>query len=443
MSEPSVGAQPVAAPPRHLLVGLSREQLLAALSSMLCARAVDDRLWQLGRQGKAHFVMNPSLKARACPWRDRRICLRDVRLHDGSPAKHTNVLSSDGVGMTSAATRHTAEGGLSGAVRLVRMPTGRTAARRVARIDQHNGNTNALCLVVDKGAELRERPAMQLSALLPFSPHPRANTLEVFKADRPLRAFGSRNNAFADRVVHVLCKAAFLSGKLFQAPSCRLRSARLEFGTQPPMAIAYVVDHAAAVVRSVRIAGDVGHTQVNPKHVVNVLGVGFLNRARHQQILVAAMEQQITLTLARLEQCLLAFATHERDGLPPVERPDRDGRVRQGEREDAVVVGDTGKWAKRAPGLFVELVGVADLGKRPHRHLSRQAKRLAHLLIAQLLKRKLAKGATRPRAGADVVAGSIRNLKRVLQGVGLFRGRLQFQLCCQFHIVKYSTEVRG
>jgi hypothetical protein len=53
--------------------------------------------------------------------------LRDVRLHDGSPAEHTNVLSSDCVGMTSAATRHTTQGGLIGAIRLVRRVAGRTS----------------------------------------------------------------------------------------------------------------------------------------------------------------------------------------------------------------------------------------------------------------------------------------------------------------------------
>ncbi|MEN9936822.1 MAG: hypothetical protein RLZZ387_3401 [Chloroflexota bacterium] len=73
--------------------------------------------------------------------------LRDVRLHDGSPAEHTNVLSSDCVGMTSAATRRTAEGCLVGAVSLVCMPAGRTAARGVARIDRHHGNVDPLRLV--------------------------------------------------------------------------------------------------------------------------------------------------------------------------------------------------------------------------------------------------------------------------------------------------------
>jgi hypothetical protein len=129
-----------------------------------------------------------------------------VRLHDDSPAERTNVPGSDCVGMTSAATRDTAEGGLVRAVGLVGIPAGRTAARGIARIDEYDTNTSPPRLVVDKAAELSERPAMQLSTLLPPSPHPRADALEVLKADRPLCAFGSLNDAFADRVVHIFGK---------------------------------------------------------------------------------------------------------------------------------------------------------------------------------------------------------------------------------------------
>src|SRR5215208_3004939 len=37
--------------------GLSNEQLLDGLRGMIGARTVDDRLWLLSRQGKAHFVI--------------------------------------------------------------------------------------------------------------------------------------------------------------------------------------------------------------------------------------------------------------------------------------------------------------------------------------------------------------------------------------------------
>ena len=334
--------------------------------------------------------MNPRLKAVGLSLARTLCVLRDVRLHDRSPAKNTNVLSSDCVGMTSAAARHTTERGLIGAIGLIRMPTSRTAARGIARIDQHDSNTCLLCFVADKGTELSERPAMQLSALLPPSPHPRANALQFFKADRPLCAFGSLDDALADRVVHIPCEAALLAGKLLQPPPCRFGTQFLKFRSQPPMTIPHIVHHSAAVDGSIRVAGDVCGTEIDPKHVVNVLGVKLLNLARHQQIPLAAMEQQIAFTLPSSKHRPLTFAADERDGLASVKCPDRDGRIGQGEREDAVIVGNAGKRAKRTLGLLVQFVGIPDFGKRPHDHLRRQAKRFANVLIAQLLKRELA-----------------------------------------------------
>ena len=45
------------ASPLHEVLGLSNEKLLDGLRGMIRARAVDDRLWLLSRQGKAHFVI--------------------------------------------------------------------------------------------------------------------------------------------------------------------------------------------------------------------------------------------------------------------------------------------------------------------------------------------------------------------------------------------------
>ena len=100
--------------------------------------------------------MNPRLMPVGLSLARTPCVLRDVRLHDGSPAKYTNVLSSDCIGMTSAATRHTTKGGLIRTIRPARRVAGRTAARGVARIDQHHGNTGPLCFVADKAAELVE-----------------------------------------------------------------------------------------------------------------------------------------------------------------------------------------------------------------------------------------------------------------------------------------------
>jgi 2-oxoisovalerate dehydrogenase E1 component alpha subunit len=49
--------QPGVGVPPHEALGLSPDRVIAALRGMLLAREVDDRLWLLSRQGKAHFVI--------------------------------------------------------------------------------------------------------------------------------------------------------------------------------------------------------------------------------------------------------------------------------------------------------------------------------------------------------------------------------------------------
>jgi transcriptional activator len=40
---------------------------------------------------------------------------------------------------------------------------------------------------------------------------------------------------------------------------------------------------------AIQVAGDIRHAQINPKHVVNILGVGCFDIARHQQIPVTTL----------------------------------------------------------------------------------------------------------------------------------------------------------
>ncbi len=56
---------------RHEQLGLTPDQLTRALYGMLLSRAVDDRLWLLSRQGKAHFVITAAGHEAAqfgCAW---------------------------------------------------------------------------------------------------------------------------------------------------------------------------------------------------------------------------------------------------------------------------------------------------------------------------------------------------------------------------------------
>jgi len=159
---------------------------------------------------------------------------------------------------------------------------------------------------------------MQNGALRLPSPDPRANALEVFKRNPTLRALSLPNDAFADRVVHVLGKAILLSGQLAQPPLCRQGTLLLKPISEPPLAVAHAFHRTPAVDHAVRVGGDIRHAQVDPDHIVDILGVGFLDLAHREQIPCTTHQRQVDLTALRLEQGPLACATDEGDGLSPI-----------------------------------------------------------------------------------------------------------------------------
>lgn len=71
-----------------------------------------------------------------------------------------------------------------------------------------------------------------------------------------------------------------------------------------------------------------------------------------------------------------------------------------------------------------------------------EAEALAHLLVAALLQRELAKRAGVPGYVADRVARRVGRLKRAPQGVSLLRCRLQLELGDQLHRWNSNTPVR-
>lgn len=216
---------------------------------------------------------------------------------------------------------------------------------------------------------MKERPAMQDGALRLPSPHRRANMLEVFKCNRALRALSLPYQALADRVVGVFGEAGFLTRQSPKPSLCRQRTFFLEPVSQATMSVTHVLDGAAAVNRAVRVR-----------------------------------RKQIACTLARCAHLALPLAADKRDGLPTVECPDRHLRLRQGKRQDAVVIGDARQWAERALDLRIPRVGAPDLCQRPDRHLRRQAELRAYLRVTALLKRQLAKDARFPGHIADEAA---------------------------------------
>src|SRR5262252_1744658 len=99
----------------------------------------------------------------------------------GRPGPRTDVPGRDEIGMRSVPARATLEFALALAIGLLAVPAERASSTGVPRVDIDHGNTRQFGLVVDKTAELEERPSREPIALLAApSGNPLAYALEVF-----------------------------------------------------------------------------------------------------------------------------------------------------------------------------------------------------------------------------------------------------------------------
>ena len=97
---------------------------------------------------------------------------------------------------------------LSLAVLLVAMPALAARPGRVARIDRDHGHARPQRLVLDKAAQLAERPTRQPIARFPApSPDPLPDARQFLDGNPACGAFGGVHDALADAVVDVLVSA--------------------------------------------------------------------------------------------------------------------------------------------------------------------------------------------------------------------------------------------
>ncbi len=319
------------------------------------------------------------------------------------------------------------------AVGLVDMPTRWTRSARVARIDKDNRHTSKRCLVADKPLQLCKRPRLQYRTLLPLSPHPRLNMLEVFKRYPTLCAFGNLYELFGEHMVGMGCEAVLLPRQLAKATTRAMRALALQFATKPPMPIAHAFDRSATMNCAVAINRDIRDTQVNPEHPFNVKCLRRLHVTDRQKVEGTAKVGQICFTVPGLKQGPLALTTHEGDRLPAVKRPDRHGWLVEVPTQDAVIVGDAPSWPEGALAVAIQFVAIGNFADTAHSHLGGKAECFANVGIGQFVEVKLLEGLGLPGGCADAITCGISLFKRLLQGVGLFRRGKELQLGDQLH----------
>src|SRR5579859_7216451 len=281
--------------------------------------------------------------------------LRDMRLHDGSPAHTTDILRSDHIGMASATTRSTANGRVVGAVGRCDMAACRTGLRGIPWIDEGHTNTCPRSRVDDIDVQLNERPALHNGALRRLSPHPRTNVREGFTRTPPLRAAHRPNHACADRVGDSRGNAGFRPRPVFEPPRGQHGALLLEPGSPPPMPISHAVHRLLAIVPARSVPMLVIPRSLPPTSssaIVSDVSIA----TGHTQLPCPAHQRQVAFAVSEGEHLPRRRTTHNPHRVSPGKRPERDGRVGDGTREHAIVGGNGGVGAKRAIGLRIQRV---------------------------------------------------------------------------------------
>jgi hypothetical protein len=163
---------------------------------------------------------------------------------------------------------------------------------------------------------------MQLSPLLPSSPHPQADALEVFEGYRPLRAFGKLNDAFTDDMVRVGDETTLLTRKFLQASSFGLGASALKLLPQTPVTVSDAVDYGTAMDVSIGIGCYVLDAKINADHSLSGVWFRSVNLASGEQIPLTPAVSELGFAHAALQESHLLLSSDKGYGESPTDSPD-------------------------------------------------------------------------------------------------------------------------
>ena len=363
------------------------------------------------------------------------VIVRHDRLIDISPC--SDIDRRVFIRVCNMSTGDTLKTGLGFAIGFVDMPASRALARGIAWINILDNNAFPLRLVLDKGLKLKERPTAVLGSVGFPNRGPFADVLEVFKFDSAPGVFGFRDEAFRNNVVLVSPESGFVPPNALQVATGGTRPFGLQVFSEGMVAAAGVFHDITRERFAVRIGGNLHDTQVNPDKTIR------LNRWRgrrfhhHQQVEHAIHQNQIGLSMAAPKLNSLVVAHLHRDRQPSLHRQDAN-RFQTLKAQDALVINDrAGRLEKALLGL-IALVGINDFGNSANRQLRRQPKLLPHVVVNQMMKKKLGRALLAIGHFRNVITSGVERAHGFQQCGALGLVRKQFDLKYRFHNEHYA-----
>lgn len=350
----------------------------------------------------------------------------------------TNVCGRVDVGMECETALHADKLVLSLSVPLVDIPTARALTAGVAGIDCNEEDARECSLVGYELAKLIERPTAQSGTLLFPNRYPVVDALQIFQSNATLGAFGFGNDLLRNAVVSISGKSSFFATELFQFPFSAARLFFLQLGAQCAMAIADVIDLASRHFLAIGGSGNGFDSKIDTEKILNNAWIGIWNVARRSKVELAAMVDQVRLSLLRLQEFFLPLSGGVSNLEPSSGRPDAHSVRLEG--ENTGVVTDGTMFGKMSLGLLVQLVGVGDLGEYTYNYLRAKREQFFRFIVKQFVERELAENLIFPSVFAHPITAGICLLNRIHERLALFGVCIQSNFGCKFQHLNNITE---
>jgi hypothetical protein len=329
------------------------------------------------------------------------------------------------------------EGRLIGSVLRVDRSTLRAGSAGVAGVDIEHRNSGQLRLIGDEVAQLAKCPVVKSCALWATGLNARADTLEIFKGDRPARALRLRHDRFGYAVIGVCLEPPLFSGKLSQSALRSLCAASLKSRLALGETASCGLDGGAGVAIPVAVERQIDNAKVNAENALKVDLRGVRDVAHAGDVPFAAHQHQVDFAFPEGEKSALPFSASVDNLLATAEQPNAHG-IPADKANYPLVVGLRCVLSERTNGADPpSLVGVRHLGDAPDHHLRGKTKPGAGFSVGELVKVELADFPGRETALRKMVASLIAALKRCAQEFFLVTRRSELNVRDKFHFFKY------
>lgn len=263
------------------------------------------------------------------------------------------------------------------------MATLGTFTTGIARVYDDDRNASQPSFVFNECLELCERPRMQNCTLLTPNRDPGADMSQFFNCDTPASVFSFGNDLLGNYVIGIGCEAILATGKIPEFAACSPCALGLKFGAKSAVSMADTLECVAAIVPTIGVSSDIGNPEVYPEPFIDGLEGWFFHVASNSQIPLSTMVNEIGFSLSGFEQFLLARASHIRNVLTTIQRP--DVHCVFAPAQNTIIVGDRAGEREFPFSLLVQLIRIGNLGEHSDGELRAKSELLAGFVIERLL----------------------------------------------------------